>query len=377
MNILFITHYHELNGSIRSLLDLAMGLNAYNVTPYFLISREGSFSQFLNHKKLPFKILPIPWWMSEKRYTLSKKAQLAKGIHTTAKTIKDIARLWQIDLVYTNTSVIPVGLIAAKLAHLPHIWHIREFGDLDFSLHFLFGKAPSLALIKSSSATICHSKVVCNYYFKPKTKKVHQIYNGCATQGQFAHRLQKRLAEPAHQVFTFLMLSNLSPKKGQEHAIRALAALHERGINARLILAGSGRADYIEAINKFTSDLNISDYVQFKGFVEDPFPLYIAADCALICSDHEAFSRVGIEAMSTALPVIGKNNGGNPELILHEETGLLYSTFDELVNGMARLAAAPQWAQKLGLAGWELAKDKFNIEDYAANVYKVIESITQ
>ncbi len=94
-----------------------------------------------------------------------------------------------------------------------------------------------------------------------------------------------------------------------------------------------------------------------------------------MCSDHEGLSRVAIEAMSAALPVIGKNSGGTPEIIVHEETGLLYETDEELLSGMRRMVENPEWARQMGLAGWVRAKEKFNIETYAENVYRVIQSV--
>lgn len=36
-----------------------------------------------------------------------------------------------------------------------------------------------------------------------------------------------------------------------------------------------------------------------------------------------------------------------------------------------------QVAKSMGLAGWQRARDLFNIEDYAANVYRVIQSVME
>ena len=79
--------------------------------------------------------------------------------------------------------------------------------------------------------------------------------------------------------------------------------------------------------------------------------------------------------MSTCLPVIGHNSGGNPEIIVDGETGFLYNTFDELVEYMSRLVQKPDLGRQMGLKGWQRAKQMFNIEDYAANVYQVIQSV--
>ncbi len=42
---------------------------------------------------------------------------------------------------------------------------------------------------------------------------------------------------------------------------------------------------------------------------------------------------------------------------------------------MKNLVQVPRAARRMGLAGWQRARDLFNIEDYAANVYCVIQSL--
>ena len=375
MRILFLAQYHEEYGSIRSLLDLADGLRSYNISPFFVIPAAGGFSAMLAAQGFPFKILPVPWWMSAKDLSLKSKLRAAREIRSAAREIEAQIRAWGINLVYTNSSVTPVGRLAAKSAGLPHIWHIREYGDLDFNLRFIFPSWLSHRIISGSGAVICHAKAVQAYHFKRQRPGIHQIYNGVASLPIFDERLSKHQSTPTLEPYTFLMLSAISPKKGQEQAIRALASLRWQGIPARLILAGGGRQDYLSQLHALVTELDLQDWVSFPGFVTDPFPLYYQADCALVCSEYEAFSRVALEAMSTALPVIGKNSGGTPEIIVDGETGLLYNTFDELVKAMRRLAQDRFLSRKMGLAGWERARELFSIEKCAASVYQVIQSV--
>lgn len=377
IKVLFIAHYPELYGSIRSLLDLVDGLKNLGIMPFLILPKEGNLSNTLDLQGIEYATIPVTQWVSRNQLPIDQKIGTLLELKNSVERVRKVIRDWQIGLVYTNTSVTPIGLIAANKEKIPHIWHIREFGDLDFSLRFIFGKAVSLAIIKNSSAVICHAKAVRDYYFKPGAKRVYQIYNGSATQAQFAQRLERRLAEPVHQVFTFAMLSSLTPKKGQADAIKALAGLRERGLQARLVLAGSGKPEYVDSLKHLAADLGLINQVLFSGFVEDPFPLYYAADCALICSEYEALSRVGLEAMSTAMPLIGRNSGGTPEIIADGQTGLLYNNFDELVNAMAHLVQNPTLASEMGQAGWERARELFNIEDYAAGVYQVIQKVMQ
>jgi glycosyltransferase involved in cell wall biosynthesis len=235
----------------------------------------------------------------------------------------------------------------------------------------------SRRFISGSEAVICHAKAVQAHHFSGPRPNVYQIANGAAALPVFEERLRRRQSTPTPEPYTFLMLSSITPKKGQEQAVRALANLRDGGIMARLILAGSGRQDYLNQLQALVSELDLQDWVSFPGFVPDPFPLYYQCDCALVCSENEAFSRVALEAMSTALPVIGRNSGGTPEIIVHGKTGFLYDSIEELVASMQNLVQEPEEARQMGLAGWQRARELFSIEDNAANVYKVIQSVIE
>jgi glycosyltransferase involved in cell wall biosynthesis len=377
MNILFVTHHDNFQGSSRSLISLLEGLQEYDVAPFVVNPRGSIFTEALRSKDIRYAILPVPWWVSRKTLSCKKKIDLFSVIQQSVQNLQKVIRDWEIDLVYTNSSVTPVGLLAARRERVPHIWHIREFGNLDFDLDFIYPKTLCKMFMRMSNATICHSKVVRNYYFKPGLKKVHQIYNGVALRNEFDERLATRQQFVKDRPFTFVMMSYISPNKGQEVAIRALAELRDKGVLARLLIGGSGKTDYLEHLSKLRSELDLEAQVEFTGFNKDPFPSYYAANCALICSENEAFSRVGLESMSTALSVIGKNSGGNPEIIKHGTTGFLYDSFEELVAYMKAMVEDPGAARQMGLAGWQRARDLFNIEDYAAKVYRIIQFVME
>lgn len=377
MNILFITHHDNFQGSSRSLMSLIEGLLGLGITPFVVNPAKSAFTEALEDHGVQFVVLPIPWWVAEKSFTLKEKLKHAREIRSSVERIKALIQEWHIDLVYTNTSVIPVGFLAARYTHLPHIWHIREYFYLYFGWKYIFPAWLSKFIFSRSDAIICHARGVQQYYFPSSPANVHHVYNGVATIPEMEKRLQARLSKPEKHTFTFAMLSNINPKKGQEQAIQALARLREDASAARLFIVGNGKPDYVNYLQQLVTDLDLTDCVTFTGLADDPFPYFFSADCTLICSEFEALSRVGLEAMSAALPVIGKNSGGNPEIIEHGTTGFLYDSFEELVTYMKRMVQKPEEARQMGLAGWQRARDLFNIEDYAVNVYRVIQSVME
>lgn len=378
MNILFLTHHDTFQGSSRSLLSLLEGLHQYDIHPLVVTPKESLFTRSLADHSIKVEVLALPWWLSRKRLSLGKKVSLVKQVDQSAKTLQKLIWENQVNLVYTNSSVTPVGRLAAWREGIPHIWHIREFGELDFLLKFIFPKWISMGLIRSSQAIICNSQAVRLHHFKTwSNAKLHVIYNGVANQSQFEQLATRNHLRPQNDIFTFLIIGSISPKKGQETAIKALAELINKGLRVRLIIAGSGRDEYMDHCHSLAVNLAVSAHVEFTGFLPDPYEVYDKADCLLMCSEHEAFGRVTAEAMSACLPVIGRNSGGTPEVIVDGETGVLYNTFDELVEAMIKLLENPTLARSMGQAGAIRARHLFNIEDYAANVYSVIKSVME
>lgn len=375
-NVLFITHHDGYLGSSKSLLNLLQGLSTYPIQPYVIVPKKGLFTDALDRENIPNRILPIAVWATNKPYSLLRKINWIKEVDNSTRAIIKAVDDWEIDIIYSNSSIFPSGRFAAFQKKIPHIWHIREFGDLDYSLTYLASRRISLSIIKSSTKIICNSDAVKQYLFNDKTKEINVIYNGITSESEFDSYIQCQNIRKPNQTYIFCMIGSLSAKKGVDAAIRAVSRLVSEGMSLRLILAGSGQPEFVNHCKNLVKTLNIVENVNFLDYVLDPYTVYSESDCLLMCSEFEAFGRVTVEAMSSCLPVIGKNSGGTPEIIENGKTGLLYNTFEELVTCMNRMIQNPEWGKQLGINGWNLAKSKFCIENYARNVYQVIESVT-
>ena len=375
MNILFISHYSNLYGANRSLIDLIDGLREYNVNPFVVIPNEGKITNLLQARNVPYEIVSVPSWVSgapisnfRKRRTLIK---LVKAVPYYRKIIKE----YSIDIVYTNSSVTPIGRLVALLTGKPHIWHIREMLELHYNKDFVFPKWFSMQLISTSKAIICNSVAVQEHHFKQKKKKIHIIYNGIASVKEFEKYKNSNQKKISSQEKTFAIVGVIHPNKGQDKAIKAIADLKERGLNAELMIVGGGNVEYKNHCEDLVKKLNIKNRVKFTGYKSDPYEIFLNSFCLLVCSEFEAMGRVTVEGMSACLPIIAKNSGGTPEIILHGVTGFLYDTHDELVNYMEKFIKDPNLAKEMGLRGWEYAKERFTIEKYAKDIFKIISSI--
>lgn len=103
--------------------------------------------------------------------------------------------------------------------------------------------------------------------------------------------------------------------KGHEAAIKAISILKEYNIDIKLHCLGAGDKNrWSEIIKKY----NVEENIYFDGTLpagEEVYKWLDNLDIFWIPSLTEGFPRALVEAMSRALPAIGTNVGGIPELI--------------------------------------------------------------
>ncbi len=160
--------------------------------------------------------------------------------------------------------------------------------------------------------------------------------------------------------FTVGTVGNLTPKKDHDTMLRALVRLREQRPDARLVIIGTGPRE--EHLRRLARQLRIEDAVTLTGIRDDVPELLPAFDLFAMSSLHEGLSIALVEALAAGLPVVATRVGGIPEVIGHEENGLLVRPSDEralaaamsLIEGDELLrrrfvAAAPGRAEKFGI----------------------------
>lgn len=121
---------------------------------------------------------------------------------------------------------------------------------------------------------------------------------------------------------TVLFVGRLEPMKGIDTLLTAFADVRSEA-NLRIVGDGSQR----KKLEKLAADLGIADRVTFTGYL----PLgqveneYARAQIFCGLSRSEALGNVFLEAQAASCAVIGTSVGGIPDIITHNQTGLLVS----------------------------------------------------
>jgi glycosyltransferase involved in cell wall biosynthesis len=155
-----------------------------------------------------------------------------------------------------------------------------------------------------------------------------------------------------------LAVARLTPQKGIDVAVRALATLPDDTV---LVVLGEGpeRA----RLESLARELGVSRRLFLPGRVPDVAAWLRRATVLVHPARWEGFGLGVLEAMLAGLPVVATNVSSLPELVIDGETGLLVQPDDvsALALGVTRALEQPQ----LGAAGRLRARGTFSIERMA------------
>jgi glycosyltransferase involved in cell wall biosynthesis len=150
-----------------------------------------------------------------------------------------------------------------------------------------------------------------------------------------------------------LIVGRLVPQKRVDRFLRVLAATRKATCDGvRGIIVGDGPE--LPRLRRLASELDLcGDAVTFHGTSSDVGRFYREADLLVMTSDWEGTPNVALEAMASGLPVVATTVGGLPDVVRHEQTGLLADPHDELalIDGIVRLAQEPDLRARFGRCG--------------------------
>ncbi len=156
---------------------------------------------------------------------------------------------------------------------------------------------------------------------------------GLIEKNQARERLAGEFKLDSHTRFVGFV-GRVSRDKGVDLILRAFHRVADQ-MPHHLAVIGTGTDEYLEALRTLAKDLDIESRVHFTGFREEVWPYYRALDCKMLASrdingiPFEGIPQSVLEAMYARCPVIGSMSGGIPDIIRHEDTGLLFRADDE------------------------------------------------
>jgi len=201
-------------------------------------------------------------------------------------------------------------------------------------------------------------------------RKVTQIYNG-VDAGRFRPAVSPEptftdcpFPRPEHwRVGTVGRMQTVKNQTLLARAfIRALELAPELRPRLRLVMVGDGplRAE----AQALLAAAGIAELAWLPGERHDVPEVLRGFDCFVLPSLAEGISNTILEAMSSGLPVIATNVGGNPELVDEGRTGKLVPAgdFEAMAQAIIAYAQDPEQARAAGRAGRAEVERRFSLD---------------
>ena len=165
-----------------------------------------------------------------------------------------------------------------------------------------------------------------------------------------------------HGAPVVLNVAALVPHKGQRLLIDAFAEVVRVVPDARLVILGQGELH--DSLGRQIHHLSLDKHVMLPGFRTDVLSLMKTADIFVMSSVMEGLGTSLLDAMACARPIVATDAGGIPEVVVHEETGLLVPPrdADQLADALVTLLKDETRARQYGAAGYERVHHTFSVE---------------
>ncbi len=285
-------------------------------------------------------------------------------------------RRYRIHIAHTHSwATVMEGIIGARLARVPIIIH-GEHGTMktETKLHIQIQRA----LWHSTDQMLAVSNVLrenLQRQFNFPKEKIRVIANG-VDLSRFALTRQSddyktRLGLPANAL-VFGAIGRVVPVKAYSTLLQAAKLIFDEIPMAHLVMVGDG--PQLEALVQLAEEYQIAARVHFLGARKDVPEILRAFDVFVLSSESEGMSNTILEAMASARPVVATAVGGNPELVVDRETGLLVPPHDPpaMAAAIMKLLRDTELCRQMGWLGRQRVEEKFSLEVMVqnyANIY--------
>ncbi len=297
----------------------------------------------------------------------------------TAERIRELDQEHDFDTFYIHDfQQLPVGQMLQTLKPKIFRWHI----PFDAAVIPDAWKPPIAAYFNSYDVVVVSTlRYVSAVRAVGYGGQIRRVYP-CVDPGEYARPPEAEVQRVAagfgigREAVVALIVARMDPTKGQDAAIRALAAVAADRPRLRLVLVGNGSFSgsaggpgaskghrWRTRLEELARETGVGDRVVFTGHVNqhDLDCLYERADFSILPSVNEGFGLVVVESWIHKTPAIVTDRAGIAELIKDGVNGLLFDPNDPegFARKMGQLADQPSLRSRLARSAARTARKCF------------------
>lgn len=379
------TVLHVMNGpsggAALSTLGLIEALRDAGVESYAVCHRQGTPAEREHVRDVLRGRVEFTWlyWTNKKirvapwKRPLIEALQLARSAGTLASTavVARAAHRAGAELIHSSTILTPEGAHASRLLRLPHLWHLREMVGPGKPFRFAWeGPHFDSYLARRCELVVANSEATAAQ-IRPwvAARRLAVVPNGIDLS-----RFVVRARASSGPVVVAMVGSLVSRWKKHRLFVDAAARV-DRSLPVRFRIYGHGAPGeaYADEIRAAVRAHGLDDRFEWPGFVDDTARMMSEVDVLAHPADGESFGRILVEAMASGVPIATVDGGAAPEVVAHEQTGLVTPVDDAaaLAASIERLARDPDLRARMGDAGRRRAEERFSLQAHAVKMLEL------
>jgi len=280
---------------------------------------------------------------------------------------------------------VPAGSYAAlagRLALTPVICHVRNrHWDI---------REPERTFLRAVNrfAFVSHQSWRA-FGFRVAQSRGEVVYDGVEAAGAGAERRRvlagrdvRRELNIPHTATIIGMIARVDQQKDYETLARAAARLMDASVDVRFLIVGGHSIEemqrkHFEQVQAWLAANKVAQHFIFTDFRTDVPRLLDAMDLVVLSTHYEGLPLVLLEAMACGKPVVATAVDGVPEVVTHEQTGLLFAHQDDtaLASHLLSLIREPSRAERLGENGRAHVQRHFNHAQFKRGIVNLYETV--
>ena len=384
IKVAFLTVKLEIGGTEKHILEVTKRIDKERFDPLVIsLMGRGELQAEFEKEKIRVEVFNYPGLRSNGRLKIG-------NLFSSLGVFYQLVRFLRREKPHIVHAYLPaayiMGFLASRLARVPTFFvgkrglgtYRQEKPFLDIIEKFI-DKTTDVITVNSNKLREIESQ-----RGKHLAKKIKLIYNGIDT-AQYSHNTGNDLAELQRQLGldrdtpVVGIVANLIPYKGHREFIEAASIVNKEFPDTKYLIIG--RDDGIgEDLRNLARTLNIMDTLIFTGARNDIPALLALIDIQVLASHEESLSNAILEGMAAGKPLVVTDVGGNTEMVIPGETGIVVPPRnpEALANGILTLLRDREKAGKMGLAGQERVKNHFDINKMIKEMEELyIQTITK
>ncbi|MCK4791563.1 MAG: glycosyltransferase family 4 protein [Desulfobacteraceae bacterium] len=377
INILIVMHGAGAGGVEKSLGNLCKYLDKEEFHVTVALPSEGPLKTYLDDLGIRTFIAPIDSWtpipfhFGERHYF-----QFLSNLKERVSTLVEIINKENIDIVHSSTLSVADGAFAAKIAGVPHLWHIhgKSVGTTDAYGSYLPIETLYALVQNLSAEIIAVSQDVRNFLKKYlPDSDIQVIYNGIDLEETDALNTGPSTIREEFQLHGKKIVSLVGRiakvKAVDDYVTVAAKVLEDRDDVVFLVVGRDEDKELAAKIKSRVESLGLSDRIVFTGRRNDVPQILYESDIFVCSSKTEGFPYSVLEAMAAAKPVVTTTCGGPEEMVIDGVTGFHVGIgrSEEMTDSLIRLLDDDELTKKMGRKGHEIVESKFSAASFATN----------